>query len=168
MKRTIQLIVSLALLYAGSVISVFHAGIYSARLQCDGRYQAHIEALRTNLLGAELEQFFDAKGQDRYADYSINFLTFKPSGKLYSGSAESGSFIVGGAAMALLGVAGILDTLRRKKALIHNSSRMPNKSPEPTAVGAVRSAIAVHVASRRWLGFFRSGHSQTTNFHKAD
>jgi hypothetical protein len=43
----------------------------------------------------------------------------------------------------------------------------PNKSPEPTAVGAYRSAIAgvkprgatllygVHVASRRWLSFFR-------------
>jgi hypothetical protein len=30
-----------------------------------------------------------------------------------------------------------------------------NKSPEPTAVGAVRSAIAVHVVSRRWLSFFR-------------
>ena len=32
---------------------------------------------------------------------------------------------------------------------------MPNKSPEPTAVGACCSAIAVHVASRRWLSFFR-------------
>ena len=32
---------------------------------------------------------------------------------------------------------------------------MPNKSPEPTAVGAVRSAIAVHVAGRRWLSFLR-------------
>ena len=31
----------------------------------------------------------------------------------------------------------------------------PNKSPEPTAVGASRSAIAVHVTSRRWLSFFR-------------
>ncbi len=31
----------------------------------------------------------------------------------------------------------------------------PNKSPEPTAVGACRSAIAVHVASRRWLSFLR-------------
>ena len=30
-----------------------------------------------------------------------------------------------------------------------------NKSPEPTAVGACRSAVAVHVASRRWLSFFR-------------
>src|ERR1035437_6389205 len=26
---------------------------------------------------------------------------------------------------------------------------------EPTAVGAVRSAVAVHVASRRWLSFLR-------------
>jgi hypothetical protein len=33
---------------------------------------------------------------------------------------------------------------------------MPTKSPEPTAVGACRSAIAVHVASRRWLSFLRS------------
>jgi len=35
------------------------------------------------------------------------------------------------------------------------TSLMPNKSPEPTAVGAVSSAIAVHVAGRRWLSFFR-------------
>ena len=33
--------------------------------------------------------------------------------------------------------------------------RAPNKSPEPTAVGAASSAVAVHVASRRWLSFFR-------------
>ena len=32
---------------------------------------------------------------------------------------------------------------------------LPNKSPEPTAVGACSSAIAVHAASRRWLSFFR-------------
>ena len=31
----------------------------------------------------------------------------------------------------------------------------PNKSPEPTAVGAFSSAVAVHAASRRWLSFFR-------------
>jgi hypothetical protein len=31
----------------------------------------------------------------------------------------------------------------------------PNKSPEPTADGAVSSAIAGHAASRRWLSFFR-------------
>ena len=35
------------------------------------------------------------------------------------------------------------------------TSLLPNKSPEPTAVGAVSSAIAGHVASRRWLSFFR-------------
>jgi hypothetical protein len=32
---------------------------------------------------------------------------------------------------------------------------MLNKSPEPTAVGAGRSAVAVHVAGRRWLSFLR-------------
>ena len=31
----------------------------------------------------------------------------------------------------------------------------PNQSPEPTAVGAVGSAVAVHAASWRWLSFFR-------------
>ena len=35
------------------------------------------------------------------------------------------------------------------------TSLMPNKSPEPTAVGACRSAVAVHATSRRWLSFFR-------------
>ena len=35
------------------------------------------------------------------------------------------------------------------------TSLMPNKSPEPTAVGTVSSAFAVHAASRRWLSFFR-------------
>jgi hypothetical protein len=32
---------------------------------------------------------------------------------------------------------------------------LPNQSPEPTAVGACSSAVAVHVAGRRWLSFFR-------------
>jgi hypothetical protein len=36
-----------------------------------------------------------------------------------------------------------------------SSTATPNKSPEPTAVGARRSAVAVHAASRRWLSFFR-------------
>ena len=31
-------------------------------------------------------------------------------------------------------------------------SRLPNKSPEPTAVAA---AVAIPAASRRWLSFFR-------------
>src|SRR5271154_5709299 len=32
------------------------------------------------------------------------------------------------------------------------TKEMPNKSPEPTAVGA---AVAIHAASRRWLSFGR-------------
>ena len=34
-------------------------------------------------------------------------------------------------------------------------TKPPNQSPEQTAVGACRSAVAVHVTSRRWLSFFR-------------
>ena len=40
-------------------------------------------------------------------------------------------------------------------ALIDWPKVRPNKSPEPTAVGAGSSAVAVHAASRRWLSFFR-------------
>lgn len=32
----------------------------------------------------------------------------------------------------------------------------PSKLPQPAAVGAVRSVVAVHAASRRWLSFFLS------------
>jgi len=39
--------------------------------------------------------------------------------------------------------------------LIGFMNPMPNQSPEPTAVGACSSAVAVHAASRRWLSFFR-------------
>ena len=46
----------------------------------------------------------------------------------------------------------------------------PNKSPEPTAVGAGSSAIAVHAASRRWLSFFvrrlRAHGFQTDSFSR--
>ena len=35
------------------------------------------------------------------------------------------------------------------------TSLMPNKSPEPTPIIAVSSAIAVHVANTAWLSFFR-------------
>ena len=41
-------------------------------------------------------------------------------------------------------------------------TQSPNKSPEPTAVGACSSAVAVHVTSRRWLSFFRWHHSRMT------
>ena len=39
--------------------------------------------------------------------------------------------------------------------ICQTSRLLPNKSPEPTAVGACRSAVAVHVTSRRWLSFLR-------------
>ena len=41
----------------------------------------------------------------------------------------------------------------------------PNKSPEPTAVGAGSSAVAVHVASRRWLAF-SLGHKVALRFFR--
>jgi hypothetical protein len=39
--------------------------------------------------------------------------------------------------------------------IMNFTSLMPNKTLEPTADGVVRSAIAVHATSRRWLSFFR-------------
>jgi len=38
---------------------------------------------------------------------------------------------------------------------VSKRSLLFNKSPEPTAVGAGRSAVAVHAASRRRPSFFR-------------
>ena len=38
---------------------------------------------------------------------------------------------------------------------LRSRTTLPNQSPEPTAVGAGSSAVAVHAASRRWLSFFR-------------
>ena len=38
---------------------------------------------------------------------------------------------------------------------VWRARKRPNKSPEPTAVGAGSSAIAVQVPRRRWLSFFR-------------
>ena len=51
-------------------------------------------------------------------------------------------------------------TLREASAMSHqefsdDDMAVPNKSPEPTAVGAVSSAVAVHATSRRWLSFLR-------------
>jgi uncharacterized protein (DUF983 family) len=50
-------------------------------------------------------------------------------------------------------------------ALLHNFySRLPNQSPEPTAVGAGPSAVAVHVTSRWWLSFL--GHIENPMEYK--
>ena len=45
--------------------------------------------------------------------------------------------------------------LQHREMMIQLHRKRPNQSPEPTAVGACRSAVAVHVTSRRWLSFFR-------------
>ena len=42
-----------------------------------------------------------------------------------------------------------------KSSVLSFDTMRANKSLEPTAVGAVSSAVAVHAASRRWLSFFR-------------
>jgi hypothetical protein len=47
--------------------------------------------------------------------------------------------------MLIIALAGLCRCYQRLKA-------QPNQSPEPTAVAA---AVAIHVASRRWLSFFR-------------
>jgi len=48
----------------------------------------------------------------------------------------------------------MVETRDTARQLFEIHGRAPNKSPEPTAVGACSSAVAIHVASRRWL-FFR-------------
>ncbi len=51
----------------------------------------------------------------------------------------------------------VLIILRHFALIVTEDSVMtwPNKLPEPTAVGAVSSAVAVQVTSRRWLSFLR-------------
>jgi hypothetical protein len=66
--------------------------------------------------------------------------------RLFATAAFIGSFLIAAALLFMLfGSAYMAFTI----------AMSPNKSPEPTAVGAVSSAIAVHAASRRWLSFFR-------------
>ena len=55
-------------------------------------------------------------------------------------------WVVGLAALALGGLVAVICVFRQSS---------PNKSPEPTAVGAGSSAVAGHATSRRWLSFFR-------------
>ena len=54
-----------------------------------------------------------------------------------------------------VGLACIFMLRLGKRRILDETTKWPNQSSEPTAVGACRSAIAVHVASRRWLSFFR-------------
>ena len=43
----------------------------------------------------------------------------------------------------------------------------PNQSPEPTAVGAGSSAVAVHAVSRRVAQLFSLGHHESANYQDA-
>jgi hypothetical protein len=106
MMHRLQILVSLVLVVSGTAVSGFNAGHLSVRAECDERYKAFVQS-------PDMIAFFAEKGLSDY--YQSNFPSFRPSGRMYSGSAESGFGIVGGAAVALFGVAGILDTLRRKK-----------------------------------------------------
>ena len=103
MKLPIQLIASVALAVTGAVISAYNAGQLSVRKDCDDRYRAYMHADKMVLL-------FHERGLDDY--YHTNFAIFRPSGRMYSGSSESGLTIVGGAALSLFGIALALDTLR--------------------------------------------------------
>ena len=113
MKRNYQMTISLVLMFLGGLICAFHVGQFSAWSECDNRYKAHISELDTNGFGAEMMNYFDSQGRHDY--YIVKFVTFKPSGRLYSGSNESAVPIVGGGAVALFGLAGLLDVLLRRK-----------------------------------------------------
>jgi hypothetical protein len=49
----------------------------------------------------------------------------------------------------------ICERLDLPDSIMNFTSLMPNKTLEPTADGAISSAIAAHAASWRWLSFFR-------------
>ena len=108
MKKPIQFVVSLILLFVGSTICAFHSGQYSGWLQSDNHYKEHIQDLETN-------DITDNWMHEQKDYYFTNYFTFKPSGRMYSGSAESGMYIVGGGAAAIFGLASLLDTFRKKK-----------------------------------------------------
>src|ERR1035437_2448793 len=56
---------------------------------------------------------------------------------------------------AYFAISGVCVARPSQPHLFQMHSTPPNKTLEATAVGAGSSAIAVHVASRRWLSFFR-------------
>jgi hypothetical protein len=110
MNRNIQIIISLVLFFSGAMVSTFGAARLSAWAECDDRYKAFIGDLDNE---GELVNYYDSKGQHDY--YLKHILTFHPSGRRYGGSNESALPIVGGAGVALLGIAALLDTLRQRK-----------------------------------------------------
>jgi len=151
MWRNLQILISLLLVVSGTFVSAFSAGHLSVRTDCDERYKAFVQS-------PEMIAFFAEKGLADY--YQSNFPSFRPSGRMYSGSNESGLFIVGGAAVALFGIAGILDSLRRKKydllarrktSTARNQDKNSNRQRDAIpAEGAER--VCLHVAQQPFHG----------------
>jgi hypothetical protein len=110
MRRNLQILVSLVLVISGTLVSAYCSGQLSVRSDCDNRYKAFIENLDKQ---GDLRLYFHDKGREDF--YQTQVLPFRPSGRMYSGSNDSGIFIVGGAAVTLLGIAGIVDALRSRK-----------------------------------------------------
>jgi hypothetical protein len=125
------------------------------------------------LIGGTLNQVYQVV--DHTDDFSIewNQNSLTPFDFTYSSSQRSGIWFVSinspvnftafsiteipePSAIALFSL-GLLGTgiWWFRRATIQHNKHEPNKSPEPTAVGAGSSAIAVHVTSRRWLSFLR-------------
>jgi hypothetical protein len=103
-KLKIQVVVSLVLLFISALTSTYNAARLSAWSECDHRY-------RVLLPGSELKR---ALSKPEHLDLEFKVASFKPSGRAYSGSNDVAIPIVGGAALALLGVCGLLDTLRKQ------------------------------------------------------
>jgi hypothetical protein len=95
------------------------------------------------------------------ASHTLAIWVFLGTGALYlvarfsfgKGSALEMFFAPHFIALMILMLQPALERAHEKARLLHE--QRPNQSPEATAVGAGRSAVAVHVASRRWLSFCR-------------
>jgi hypothetical protein len=112
MKRRLQITISLVFLFCGSLVSTFSTARFCAWSECDARYKAFINQLDQD---GELRRYFHDKGRDDY--YENQILIFHPSGRWYSGSNDSGLFIVGGGAVAVFGAVALLDAFRRRQGL---------------------------------------------------
>jgi hypothetical protein len=89
-----------------------------------------------------------------------NSLTMFASGIVLSPVAQDptdgiGYSLVLGLFGLLFSLVAIVGLFWSRKDLFGNRSGIPNKSPEPTRVGAVSSAVEVQTTSRRWLRFLR-------------
>jgi hypothetical protein len=109
MNRKVQIIVSLVVLFLGTVALTFGVTRFWVWKDCDARYIELANQINTD---EELKLYFRSKGQNQYF---IRLMTFRPSGRKHSGSGDSIPSIVGGGAVVLLSAFGLWDTLRQQK-----------------------------------------------------